>query len=649
MKPKERFISVDLKFSAVIGIIVILSLIMMGAVFYKDIENFLRDGEKRKLILETEASVSIMSSMYKKMADETLAVSKMPPIQGIVRVSKSQNGKDPLDGSDMSLWTTRLMDIFESVMDQNPHYVQMRYIGEADGGRELVRVNRTSAGYERVPEDKLQQKSMRDYFSDAHEILPNDVKFSAVNLNREYGEIERPYLPVVRSMVPVYDEDRRFFGVIIINASYIDFVKNALLRILNDKDIYVITKDGNYVHFDSLANLVSFRFEEYVSDNVESEIVSQVLSRQEDKGVYMRPHEHRMLSFQKLYPDIHDKGQYVTILYTYATDQLNDLVFRIRVKYISIAIFLCALASMVSVIFTKRITGQLKKISISMTAYQGERLKVDDIAKGNDEIAALARACSDLTEHLEHTLSSEREALQRLKAILDNTVDGIITINQNGTVLSYNLACEKIFGYRFHDIVGKNVKILMPEPYRREHDVYLRNYKKTKQSKIIGVGREVEGLRKNGEKFPLDLSVSEVSIQGAKIYSGIIRDISEKKKTEEELVNLGLLIEHFAYGIFIFDAVTFQLLKANQAARRRIGYFSDELKDKVFWDLISDFDERSFKDLLIPLVNAQNENHVFETKFNHKDGRFYHAEITIQGTVYKGSHAFLAIVRDIQA
>ncbi|MDF1691832.1 MAG: PAS domain S-box protein [Zhongshania sp.] len=128
-----------------------------------------------------------------------------------------------------------------------------------------------------------------------------------------------------------------------------------------------------------------------------------------------------------------------------------------------------------------------------------------------------------------------RELFARTKAILDTIVDGVITISDRGSIETVNPAAEKIFGYRLDEISGRNVSMLMPAPYRSEHDGYLSNYLNTGEKKIIGIGREVTGLRKDGTTFPLELAISEMEVNGQRMFTGIVRDISERQETEEKL------------------------------------------------------------------------------------------------------------------
>ncbi|MDX1590939.1 MAG: PAS domain S-box protein, partial [Balneolaceae bacterium] len=131
-----------------------------------------------------------------------------------------------------------------------------------------------------------------------------------------------------------------------------------------------------------------------------------------------------------------------------------------------------------------------------------------------------------------------KESEARSRSILRTTVDAIITIDDRGTIRTFNRAAEKLFQFAASEVIGKNVKVLMPHPYRREHDDYMENYHRTGKRKIIGIGRDVTGKRKDGSTFPMYLAVSEVNINGQRLYTGIIRDITEQRRLEQEILRI---------------------------------------------------------------------------------------------------------------
>lgn len=132
----------------------------------------------------------------------------------------------------------------------------------------------------------------------------------------------------------------------------------------------------------------------------------------------------------------------------------------------------------------------------------------------------------------------------QLQAIIHNVMDGIITINETGEMQGFNPAAEKIFGYTWQEVLGQNVKMLMPEPERSAHDGYLERYRRSGQAQILGVrGREVIAVRKNGEQFPMELSASEMVLGGHRYFIGIVRDITERKQAEQKIAHLA----HYDY------------------------------------------------------------------------------------------------------
>jgi diguanylate cyclase (GGDEF)-like protein/PAS domain S-box-containing protein len=163
----------------------------------------------------------------------------------------------------------------------------------------------------------------------------------------------------------------------------------------------------------------------------------------------------------------------------------------------------------------------------------------------------------------------EAKALQesefRFRAVVDHAADGIITINTSGIILGCNHAAEKIFGYSDTEMMGQNVSKLMPEPHRSEHDTYLDNYMKTGIKHILGAGRQVEALHKDGTIFPLDLAVSEIELHGDVMFMGIIRDISARVHAEQEKRRYSKSLEQLqkitSHSGFNFDQKVIALLE----------------------------------------------------------------------------------------
>ena len=135
----------------------------------------------------------------------------------------------------------------------------------------------------------------------------------------------------------------------------------------------------------------------------------------------------------------------------------------------------------------------------------------------------------------EHEL---RDTGSRLRGIVETAVDGIITIDERGIVETMNPAAERIFEYNSDEVIGRNISMLMPEPYRSEHDGYLERYHRTGERRIIGIGREVKGRRKDGSEFPMDLAVSATKLGDRRIFTGLVRDITARKQLEQEILEI---------------------------------------------------------------------------------------------------------------
>ncbi len=152
-------------------------------------------------------------------------------------------------------------------------------------------------------------------------------------------------------------------------------------------------------------------------------------------------------------------------------------------------------------------------------------------------------AAGGATQARRRAEASLRESEARLRAIVETAVGGITTINERGIVESFNPACERLFGYTADEVIGRSVNVLMPSPHREEHDRYIADYLRTGQAKVIGIGRETLGRRKDGTTFPIHLAVGELRLGNRRLFIGTMHDISELKEAQEALEDLNAQLE----------------------------------------------------------------------------------------------------------
>lgn len=199
------------------------------------------------------------------------------------------------------------------------------------------------------------------------------------------------------------------------------------------------------------------------------------------------------------------------------------------------------------------------------------------------------------------------ENAKLLQAIIETAIDGIITIDQRGTIESLNPAALKLFGYEIKDVVGRNISMLMPEPDKSSHDGYLAHYQHTGEKHIIGKGREVKGLRQDGTTFPFRLAVSEVQYKDRIIYTGFIHDLSKEKEAEERLMEYAAELEN------LVEERTKSLKKTVTALREAKEEVSLSLeKEKELNQMKSRFVSMASHEFRTPLSSVQLSSSLIE-------------------------------------
>jgi two-component system sensor kinase FixL len=220
---------------------------------------------------------------------------------------------------------------------------------------------------------------------------------------------------------------------------------------------------------------------------------------------------------------------------------------------------------------TVRLTKEGRRIDISLTVSP-----VHDAAGRLIGAVAMAR---DLTARKRSDRALNTSEM-RWRSVVDSAVDGIVVIDAQGRIEVFNPAAERLFGYREPEVIGRNVTVLMPSPYREEHDHYLARYLDTGDARIIGKGRAVTGMRRDGTVFPLHLSVGEMASSGERKFTGILHDLTERVELESRLKSSEArwrsVIESAVDGIVVIDAKG-SIEAFNPAAEQLFGYREEEL------------------------------------------------------------------------
>lgn len=263
-------------------------------------------------------------------------------------------------------------------------------------------------------------------------------------------------------------------------------------------------------------------------------------------------------------------------------------VARLPYYFAAAGVFLLIIAAWLARYASVRVLSPLRFLT-----EQASRRRDGDInfvIQGEDELARLGRALQNMVEELtlvQRTLEVRVEMrttkLKRteaeLRAVQDSMFDALVTITPEGIVRSCNRAAEQVFGWPAAELIGQNIKLLMPDPHSTAHDGYLSAYINGGPAKIVGSVREVTGLRRDGSTFPMELAVTEVKTERARLFVGTVRDITARREAEAELRKLAFIVQHADTGVVITDAEG-QTDWVNDGFTRITGYSIDEMRGR---------------------------------------------------------------------
>jgi PAS domain S-box-containing protein len=253
------------------------------------------------------------------------------------------------------------------------------------------------------------------------------------------------------------------------------------------------------------------------------------------------------------------------------------------------------------------------------------------------------------------SLDPEDRAARLLRALIDSAVDGIIVIDAQGRIETFNPAAERLFDYREDEVVGRNVTMLMPSPYREEHDQYLSRYLETGHAEIIGIGREVSGRRRDGTVFPLHLSVGEMTVGAERKFTGIVHDLTERVRLVEQLraseEHWRSIIESAVDGIVVIDSHG-RIEAFNPAAVRLFGQEASEVLGRNVNVLMPSPYREEHDDYLARYLSTGDAKIIGigrEVTGMRRDGTTFPLHLSVGEMSIGGEQKFTGILHDLSA
>ena len=605
--------------------IVIFTALIIGALNYWQTSRIAKDRAVEKLASDARVTALRINAAYTEMMNDALIVSTTPSIHGIMR-SQRNGGIDPADGVTRALLQEWIARSFVALIDARPHYGDIDYIGIADHGRELVHVDRSKDGIEVTNTENLRQKASEAYFQEGVKLKPGQFYFSPVTLD---GQAASQPTPTLRLVLPLYDDRQQYFGMIVITANYRQLIRTALTQIDPKYSVYVTDGYGDYIHPSRDGQFSKSRIQP--GSDVPPELIDpmRAANQREQKVVQ----GDRVGYYVPLAVNPSQPNYFVGTLVGVPADDLFAEANRILSENLLAAGLLLAAACILAAAIASRVARPISQVTRAIVAYgEGQSatpgLPIDARGEGGD----LARAFLDMTEKLHFAHAAEARLTLQLDAIFENAVDGLIVIDERGIIERVNPACIRLFGYAPDELLGQNVAMLMPEPVALRHDQYLRTYRQTGKRHIIGQIRDEVARRKDGSTFPIALSISEVKFADRRIFTGMIRDVTERKEQDAALRASEEMFRSAMHDAPIGNVLTDPsgaFLDVNKSLSELLGYSSEELKQMNLQAVSHPDDLKAEIDKRQQILAGEIGSYQMEKRYITKSGAIFWALLSV--------------------
>ncbi|NTV94790.1 MAG: EAL domain-containing protein [Thiobacillus sp.] len=486
------------------------------------------------------------------LRNDTLLLSRTPPLRGLLRANLN-GGFDPVDRYPAEVWGKRLKEIFTVFLETRPDYTQARYIGIAEGGRELVRVDRRHGKVVVIPDAELQQKGRRDYFRDGVRLAEGQVYLSEFNLNQELGAFEVPHVPTVRALTPIYDQAGRLFGLVVVNMAVKPLFDEASAAPLAGGVAYVTDERGRYLGHPEPDMAFSFELGNRHRLAGDFPELAHLLDDTGPKGDTTASRRQSLagrayfVAAQRLRIDPARPKRFVLLVLAVPETALSREIEEFRLQVVLGVLLALLLVLPLASLLIRRILAPLDQLCLAALSISRGQYDVDLPETHYGEVGAMVEGFKHMREQValreEQLLSHNARLAEQISkgafdlllagSVVDNTSEGVMVTDGAGRILSVNPAFSEITGYSAEEAVGNTPRLIRSE--RHGGDFY-----RAMWDSLMHDGRwqgEIWNRRKNGEVFLEWLTINRVAGTRPENdrYIAVFTDVTEQRRKDERI------------------------------------------------------------------------------------------------------------------
>lgn len=529
--------------------------------------------QRNQMEQSLQAEKQRLTMAVDKLRRDTLFLSNTPPVSGIVR-ARNNGGIDPREGNTRAVWEKRLQEIFSAFASTNPDYYRIRYIGVADDGRELVRVDMRDGVARIIPQTELESVSSADYFKATTLMSAGQAYLSEFDLHHESAAAAQPVRPSLRAAVPVFATDGRLFGMVVINMDVGQLLSLASRGLPDSARAYITNVNGSYLLYPGAGK--SSGFEVGRNESILADLPT--LARLADRGApdhlplqrFETDKEKYYLAAERVHFDFANPEHFLILAYKIPASALEAGITSIATHFILVSLLAMLLVGGMVLLVLRRTFAPLEQIAEMAGKIADGDYVFDTPEHSGGEIGQLAHAMdvmlhrlvqreqdvlklnAELGEKVEQrtgelqtanarlneeiAVRRQAEEAMRIAAAAFETRDAILITDADSNIIRVNHAFTEITGYQPEDALGQNPRILSSG--KQDHAFFVEMRKELQRNGVWS--GEIWNKRKNGEIYASWMNITAIKneLQEITRYVAIFRDITESKQAEEEIRTL---------------------------------------------------------------------------------------------------------------